>query len=71
MTTKPHTFTERAKAGQVCFGLPEYEGTPTVKINGTAVAPGNITAVPGGILLSAPAAQDDAVDITCNMIVWG
>jgi hypothetical protein len=56
-------ITDKAQAGQKFFGLPEFIGTPTATVNGTA-AP--LTAVSSGIILTTAAAQDDSVTVTFN-----
>ncbi len=58
---------ERAKAGQVFFGLSEYSGTPIATVNGGA--PVTLTAVPSGVVLSVPVAQDDSVSITFDPVL--
>jgi hypothetical protein len=55
------SITDKAQAGQKFFGLPEFIGTPTATVNGTA-AP--LTAVSSGVVLTTPTAQDDSVTVT-------
>ena len=59
--TMSKQITESAEAGQTFFGTPSFIGTPTATVNGVSAS---LTPVTSGVVLTTPAAQNDAVVVT-------